>query len=37
MSELTPENRSHYEWMLANLTLNPKHEAWIHNQLGGEL
>jgi hypothetical protein len=24
---------THYEWMLATMTLNPRHEDWIHNQL----
>ena len=24
---------AHYEWMLANLTLNPSHEDWIYNEL----
>ena len=23
----------HFEWMLETMTLNPRHEWWIHNQL----
>jgi hypothetical protein len=34
---MTNEERTakitHYEWMLATLTLNPLHEDWIHNEL----
>ena len=35
MSDLTPEKRAHYEWMLENCQLSPGHRGWIIDQLEG--
>ena len=35
MSELTPDKRAYYEWMLENLTLSPAHAGWVRDQLEG--